>query len=59
MISILVLIVMAIFLLAYIFYGRFLGKRIPLNDDFITPACSINDGVDYVPAKNWLVLFGT
>ena len=56
MISVLVLIVMAIFLIAYIFYGRFLGKRIPLNDDFITPACSINDGVDYVPAKPALIL---
>src|SRR3989339_161 len=56
MISVMVLIVMAIFLLAYIFYGRFLGKRIPLNDDFITPACSINDGIDYVPAKPALIL---
>ncbi|OGX10724.1 MAG: hypothetical protein A2Y42_00480 [Omnitrophica WOR_2 bacterium GWB2_45_9] len=56
MISVMVLIVMAVFLLAYIFYGRFLGKRIPLNDDFITPACSINDGIDYVPAKPALIL---
>ena len=56
MVSVIVLAVLIIFLLAYIFYGRFLGKRIPLNDDFITPACSINDGIDYVPAKPALIL---
>ena len=56
MIGLIVLSVIGIFLLAYIFYGRFLGKRIPLNDSIITPACSINDGVDYVPAKPALIL---
>ena len=38
------------------FYGRFLGKRIPLDNSVITPACCINDGVDYVPAKPALIL---
>jgi carbon starvation protein len=56
MISLIVLIVIFVFSLAYVLYGRFLAKRLPLNDSLITPACSIDDGVDYVPAKPALIL---
>ncbi|MFA5008282.1 MAG: carbon starvation CstA family protein [Candidatus Omnitrophota bacterium] len=56
MISILVGIVIIIFLIAYIFYGRFLAGIITLNNDLPTPACKINDGVDYVPARHTLLL---
>jgi carbon starvation protein len=40
------------------FYAKFLGKRIfRLDPDAITPAHSLEDGVDYVPSKKG-VLFG-
>jgi carbon starvation protein len=45
-----------VFLLAYRFYGRLLSDRLPLDDRRPTPACEINDGVDYVPAKPALLL---
>lgn len=56
MISLLVLVIIAVFLLAYIFYGRLLARKIHLDDSRITPACRINDGLDYVPAKPSLLL---
>lgn len=56
MISILVGIVIVIFLIAYIFYGRFLERRVSLDNNCQTPACKINDGIDYVPAKHTLLL---
>ncbi|HOI43998.1 MAG TPA: carbon starvation CstA family protein, partial [Candidatus Aminicenantes bacterium] len=56
MITILVIGAAAVFLLAYRLYGRFLARRLDLNDANITPACAINDNVDYVPAKAPLLL---
>ncbi len=56
MISHLVLIVIAVFLLAFVFQGRFLARRLNVDDPSPTPACRINDGVDYVPAKPALLL---
>lgn len=47
---------MLVFLLAYRFYGRVLSRRLPLDDSRPTPACEINDGIDYVPAKPALLL---
>ncbi len=46
----------AVFLLAYWTYGRFLARHVGLSDDRKTPACEINDGVDYVPAKKGFLL---
>ncbi len=43
--------------LAYRFYGRFLAFQFNLKDTHRTPACSINDGVDFVPTRR-PVLFG-
>ena len=43
--------------LAYRFYGRFLESRCKVEPDRETPACEINDGVDYVPTRA-SVLFG-
>ena len=43
--------------LAYRFYGRFLESRCGIEPDRETPACEINDGVDYVPTRA-SVLFG-
>lgn len=45
-----------ILILGYILYGRFLAKWFKLNKNSITPACKINDGIDYVPAKATLLL---
>jgi carbon starvation protein len=56
MIVFVVLISMLIFWLGYRFYGRFLSRHLELDDSRITPACEINDGVDYVPAKPSLLL---
>ncbi|MHC4685455.1 MAG: carbon starvation CstA family protein, partial [Planctomycetota bacterium] len=42
----------------YIFYSRKVKQWIGLDDNQITPAVEINDGVDYVPAKHWTILFG-
>ncbi|MBU1933559.1 MAG: carbon starvation protein A [Candidatus Omnitrophica bacterium] len=42
----------------YFFYARKIEKFLEVNPDNITPANKYYDGVDYVPARNWLVLFG-
>jgi len=53
------LIAAASFFLGYRFYLRFLIRKVfPLNPARLTPALEINDGVDYIPAKNWFILFG-
>ncbi len=41
----------ALFALGYAVYGRLLARWFGLNDSRATPACTVNDGVDYVPAK--------
>ncbi len=50
----------AVFLLflGYVFYSRKVKNWIGLDDSQVTPAVEINDGVDYVPAKHWTILFG-
>ncbi|MCX8082431.1 MAG: carbon starvation protein A [bacterium] len=47
-----------LFILAYHFYGRFLERIWDVNPEKKTPAFEREDGVDYVPAKHWLILFG-
>ena len=44
--------------LGYVFYSRKVRGWIGLDDSQVTPAVEINDGVDYVPAKHWTILFG-
>ncbi|MBI5788897.1 MAG: carbon starvation protein A [Candidatus Schekmanbacteria bacterium] len=56
MLSLIIIAVSLIFLAAYRFYGRFLSRQIGLDDACITPACQIDDGVDFVPAKSSLLL---
>ena len=56
MISIFILLVVLIFIAGYWLYGRFLSRAMKLNDAVPTPACQINDGVDFVPAKPALLL---
>jgi carbon starvation protein len=42
----------------YWFYGRRLARTYGVDPQRTTPAHEREDGVDYVPARNWLVLFG-
>ena len=56
MIAYLILIVTAVLWLGYRIYGRFLVAQFGADDPAVTPACRINDGVDYVPAKPALLL---
>src|SRR3989338_2551692 len=47
-----------IFLIAgYIFYARMVERFLEVNPANSTPSHTYFDGVDYVPARNWLVLF--
>jgi carbon starvation protein len=50
--------ILGAFLVAYRFYARFLGERIYQDqEDLITPAHELEDGVDFVPTQR-AVLFG-
>ncbi|MCP5464831.1 MAG: carbon starvation protein A [Deltaproteobacteria bacterium] len=49
---------LGVFGLAYKLYGSFLDKKFNIDDRNITPAHSKYDGEDFMPAKNWIVLFG-
>lgn len=53
-----VLVSLLLFFLAYRFFARRLENLWEINPKRSTPAYSKYDSVDYVPAKNWLVLFG-
>ena len=55
--SILLIISIAIFGLAYFFYGRYLTRLFGVNPKRKTPAHKFNDNLDYVPTKP-AVLFG-
>ncbi len=45
------------FILGYVFYGKYLARKIGLDLKNKTPCHTMKDGVDYVPAK-WPVLLG-
>jgi carbon starvation protein len=51
-----VLIGLVLFVIAYITYGAFLSKKFGINVKEKTPAHTMNDGVDYVPAKSPILL---
>ncbi len=44
------------FVIAYIYYGRFLFRRFKLDPKRTTPAHTMEDGIDYVPAKTPVLL---
>jgi len=46
------------FTLGYRWYGTRVAAVVGIDPKRTTPAHTRNDGVDFVPAKNWLVLFG-
>lgn len=47
-----------LFWLGYRFYSNKFVKLYGVSESTVTPAHKNYDGVDYVPAKNWIVLFG-
>lgn len=47
----LILIAFLMYAIAYKFYGGFISKRLEVNNERETPSHTINDGVDYCPAK--------
>lgn len=47
-----------LFIIAYHIYGRFLERLWEISPERKTPSFEKEDGVDYVPAKHWLILFG-
>jgi carbon starvation protein len=49
---------LVLFFLAYRFYAKKLEFLWHIDPKRSTPAYSKYDSVDYIPAKNWLVLFG-
>jgi len=44
--------------LGYLFYSRKVAQWVGLREDQPTPAVALEDGVDYMPAKHWTILFG-
>ncbi len=42
--------------IGYRLYSRFVARQYGLDDARLTPACEINDGVDYVPTKPFYLL---
>ncbi|MEK6715425.1 MAG: carbon starvation protein A [Candidatus Omnitrophota bacterium] len=51
-------IAVVLFFLGYRFYARKIEDLFGLDPKRPTPALTKFDSVDYIPAKNWLVLFG-
>lgn len=56
-ILLILLISIVAFFLAYRFYARYIEKIFKVDSKNITPATEINDGVDYIPTKKF-VIFG-
>jgi carbon starvation protein len=56
--TLVVLACFAVYFAGYLFYSRFLAQQVfALRPDAVTPAHSMEDGIDYVPTQP-LVLFG-
>jgi carbon starvation protein len=52
----LILCSMAVLYLGYRFYGNFLSRILGLRDDRLTPASTLRDDVDFVPAGKWYLM---
>ncbi len=55
--AVMALVVMAVLVLGYRFYGALIARNYALRDDTDTPAVTLDDGVDYTPTKPFY-LFG-
>ncbi|HDN67480.1 MAG TPA: carbon starvation protein A, partial [Firmicutes bacterium] len=49
---------LAVLFLGYRFYGPVIQRLFEVDPQRKTPAHTEYDGRDYIPAKNWLILFG-
>jgi carbon starvation protein len=56
MIAIVVLVSIIVLAAGYLTYGRVVARWLKLDDTRPTPACEMQDGVDYVPAKASLLI---
>lgn len=56
--ALLLVLVIVFFALAFRFYGRYLEKIWDVTGENKTPAITKYDGIDYIPAKHWVILFG-
>lgn len=52
----LVLIAVVFYFFAYRIYGKFITKKLDVNNNLSTPSHTMSDGVDYVPAKSPVLL---
>ncbi|MEI8349237.1 MAG: carbon starvation protein A [Candidatus Omnitrophota bacterium] len=52
------LIVLLVMVAGYFVYGRWVSRFFGIDVYRKTPAYTHYDGIDYVPSKNWLILFG-
>ncbi len=52
----LIVIALVMYLVGYKFYSGFITKRLGVNNDKPTPAHTMTDGIDYVPAKSPILL---
>lgn len=57
MLTLLALVFLAWLVFGYFAYGRWITKQFQLDDTRVTPAVSVNDGEDFVPARPFY-LFG-
>ena len=56
--SLVIIISSVVFLgIGYVFYASKIEKFLEIDPNNVTPAHKYFDGVDYVPARNWLILF--
>lgn len=53
MLPLLALAVLAVLVAGYFGYGRVVARNYALDDARVTPACRIDDGVDFVPTKRF------
>jgi len=56
--AVLIFSVLGFFILGYYFYGTLLSKIFGVDPNRPTPAHEKRDGVDFVSARHWMVLFG-
>lgn len=54
--ALLATIVVVILVLGYTLYGRLIARQYALDDSRVTPAVTVNDGVDYVPTPRFFLL---
>jgi carbon starvation protein len=45
-------------LLGFVFYSRKVKQWLGVDDNEPVPSVEMRDGVDYIPAKHWTILFG-